>query len=188
VIVLLRHGADAGDVRELVDAVRALGLEVVPLDDRKGRGFEILGTDRGKVLALRDSPAVAEILTRRTALAGGEPLWPHFALRLAVLGLLLLSAVLLVAAWLPPRLADAAPGTGATGVDWYLRPLDAFLAFFPGGWRPLGGTLFLLFWVLFIFWPFLDRSAAGSRTAKLVRMMGVLLLLFMALLGVRGGP
>ena len=106
-IVLLRHGADAGDVREFVDAVRALGLDVVPLDDRKGRGFEILGIDRGKVLALRDSPAVAEILTRRTALTGGEPLWPHFLLRLTVLGLAVLSAVLLVAAWLPPRLADA---------------------------------------------------------------------------------
>jgi hypothetical protein len=188
VIVLLRHGAPAGDVREFVDAVRALGLEVVPLDDRRGRGFEILGAERGKVLALRGSPAVAEILTRRTALAGGEPLWPHFFLRFSALGLAVLAALLLVAAWLPPQLAEAAPGAGDGGVDWYLRPLAAFLAFFPGAFRPLGGTLFLLFWGLFIFWPFLDRAEPSGRTAKLVRVMGVLLLLLMVLLGARGAP
>lgn len=191
-IVLLRPGAAAADVHEFVEAVRARGLEVVPLDDRKGRGFEILGADRGKVLALRDSPAVAEILTRRTALTGGEPVWPHFFLRVAVLGLCLAAAVLLVAAFLPPRLGDPAPGTGGGGVDWYLRPLDAFLAFFPGGWRALGGTLFLLFWALFILWPFVDRAdtgtVAGHRVARLVRIMGVLLLVLMVALGVRGGP
>lgn len=192
-IVLVRHDAAPETVEELLKKVRAMGLEPLPLDGRKGRAFEVVGGERGRVLALRDAPGVAEILTRRVALAGGEPVWPHFALRVTALLVGLLAVLVLLTAWFPPGLGDAAERTHGPGaVEWYLRPLDAFLALFPAGLRWIGGSLFLLFWLSVIFWPFVDRAdtrtPGGRRIARLVRVLGVLLLVLITLLGLRGAP
>jgi len=191
-IVLVRKDADADAVESLVKSIQALGLDVVPLDERKGRGFEVVGGDRGSVLELRDSPAVDEILTRRMALHGGEPLWPHFALRVGVLFLLLLIALVLLSAFAPPGLSDRAlHGSAAPEqVEWFLRPLAGLSDLFPARLSAVWGSLFLAYWLAFIFWPFLDRSdkttPSGRRGARLVFWMGVALYTMLIVLGIRG--
>lgn len=186
-IVLLREGADPEAVDELREAVRGLGLTTLPLDGSKGRGFEVMGADRGRVLALRDSPAVEEILTRRRALAGGEPLWPHFALRVMILVVVLILLLGLLTAFFPPGLGDAAPGNAAEApqhVEWHLRPLEGLLRTIPGG-----GLFFLLVWVGFIVWPFIDRTTENRRgLSRFLRWLGVAVAAFLVALGFGGMP
>jgi hypothetical protein len=176
-ILLLRDGADQAAVVDLLERLQGLGLEAVPLDSLKGRAFEILGEDRGRALQLRDAPAVAEILTRRTALVGGEPLWPHFALRLGILALLLVVALLLLAAFFPPGLGDAARPDSppvAHGVEWYMRPAAGLVGLFPEGLRWIAGLAGLALWALLIGWPFLDRAASRTPGARAtLRALGV---------------
>ncbi|MHC4957272.1 MAG: hypothetical protein ACYTGN_02775 [Planctomycetota bacterium] len=190
-IVLVRPDADTPEVEALMESVRKLGLDLVPLDDRKERGFEVVGSDRGLVLSLRGSPAVAEILTRRRAVVGGEPLWPHFALRLAVLCTLLVIVLVLLAAFSPALLTEhTRSGSDVRQVEWFLRPIAGFLALFSADLAPLGGALILAYWATFMLWPFLDRAdtrtARGRRVARLILWMGVLLFLLLVALGVRG--
>jgi len=194
-IVLVRPEATEKLIADLTETVRKMGLEVSPLEHGKGRGFEVTGDDRGRVLALREAPGVLEILTRRVALKGGAPLWPHFCLRVGILVLGLAVALLLLSAFLPPGLGDrAVPEGGASSgvVEWYLLPLQGFLALFSGRARWVGGLLVLLFWLLFFFWPFLDRADESTAHKKrgifLIRAMGVVILVFVVVLalGVRG--
>ena len=105
-IVLLEPDAGPETVRDVVRAIEGLGLEAVPLREAKGHALEVLGAQRGRALELRGTPGVQEILTRRTALTGGEPLWPHGALRLAIMALPLLVVILLLSVFFPPALGD----------------------------------------------------------------------------------
>jgi len=194
-IVLVRPEAAKETLAGLMATVREMGLEVSPLEHGKGRGFEVTGDDRGRVLTLREAPGVLEILTRRVALKGGEPLWPHFCLRVGILVLGLAVVLLLLSAFFPPGLGDRAVpegGPSAGVVEWYLLPLQGFLALFSGPARWVGGFLVLLLWLLFFFWPFLDRvdesTAKGRRGVLLLRLMGVAVIIFVVVLalGVRG--
>jgi quinol-cytochrome oxidoreductase complex cytochrome b subunit len=194
-ILLVRPDADEQAVEALVDRVRGMGLELHPLEHAKGQAFEIVGADRGRALALRGAPAVQEILTRRASLDEGEPVWPHFALRVTSLFLILSVALLLLTAFMPPGLGDKATlGTGdADGaLEWYLRPLGAFLDVFSAGTKWLGGALVLLSWLVLLLWPFLDRSdpatPRGRRAVLLMRMMGAAMILLVLLLALRGSP
>ncbi|HZM00008.1 MAG TPA: hypothetical protein VFD43_07120 [Planctomycetota bacterium] len=186
-IVLLRAGASRADEDALLARIHELGLTAVPLDGPRGRGLEVLGAGLGQALALRDSPAVHEILTRRTALTGGEPLWPHFALRLSIAAILLLTALCLLAAWLPPGLGDPAGGgavaEGVT-VEWYMRPAAGLLGLLPGGARPVLSLAGLLAWGLLFFWPWIDRPercTPGRRRA--LRLLGLAVVLALCALG-----
>jgi hypothetical protein len=189
VIVLLEPGTTAGTVRDLLGAIREMGLDAIPLEDVKGNGIEVRGAERGRVLELRGRPGVQEILTRRRALTGGEPLWPHGALRLGILALPLLVAVLLLSAFAPPGLGDGAQPGGTEGslvVEWYLRPLTALLGAFPSESRVAGSLIASLYWVIFFAWPFLDHLDPGTRRGRLVilamRFMGVALIFLLVLL------
>ena len=187
-IVLLQADADRAAVEALLGRVRDLGLEAAMLDCNKGRAIEILGENRGRALALRGAPGVAEILTRRAALSGGEPLWPHFALRTGVRLLLLLAALVLLAAFFPPGLGDAAhPDNPLAGhaVEWYLRPAAGLVALAPEGDSWLAGLLGLALWVVFFAWPFLDGKAVRAPAARtLLRVLGVLVVAALVALGV----
>jgi hypothetical protein len=182
-ILLLKHGASAASVREVTEAVQALGLSTTPLDDARGRALEVLGADPSRVLGLRGLPAIEEILTRRTPLEGGEPVWPHFLLRAVILLLLLLVALSLLSAFAPVGLGDRAGTSPPPGdpLEWYLRPLAGLREHLgPGVARVLTG----LFWILFFAWPFLDRSeSARARILRLV--MGVALIALLLALGLR---
>ena len=183
-IVLLRDDADQAAVDDLLRRVQALGLQVRALDGQRGRALEVLGESRGRALELRGAPAVREILTRRTPLAGGEPLWPHVALRLGIALLLLLSALFVLASFLPPGLGDAAHADNPSAtlpVEWYLRPVAGLTALFPVAARPLAGVLVLLLFLAFLLWPLLDRSTArpGLRHA----LLGVIVLAALGALG-----
>jgi quinol-cytochrome oxidoreductase complex cytochrome b subunit len=189
-IVLVRKDAPPDAVEQLREAVRGLGLDIMPLDDRKGSAFEVVGADRGRVLGLRHLDAVEEVLTRRRRLTGGEPLWPHFALRLAILVTLLFLVLGVLTAFFPPGLGDRALSEGAPvpqQVEWPLRPLEGFLDLVPGA-----GWIFLLGWIAFMFWPFLDRSdrstPRGRRLARLLRWLGVTVMAFLVALAFRGLP
>ena len=187
-IVLLQPDADRATVEALLGRVRELGLEAAMLDSGKGRALEILGEDRGRALALRGAPGVREILTRRTALTGGEPLWPHFALRTGVRFLLLLSALVLLTAFFPPGLGDAAhPDNPLAGhqVEWYLRPAAGLVALAPQGAPWLAGAFGLVLWAVFFAWPFLDGKAARAPAARtLLRALGALVVAGLVALGV----
>jgi len=190
VIVLLREDATTEALEELRKALEELGLFMMPLDERKGSGFEVIGRDRGRVLELRDSPAIEEILTRRHRLTGGEPIWPHFVLRVSILVFVLFLVVGLLTAFFAPGLGDRALTEGAElpqHPEWHLRPLEGFIERIP-----MAGTLFLLAWIVFIFWPFLDRTdrntPSGRRIARLVRWLGILFAAFLVALGLWGAP
>jgi len=179
-ILLLKHDVTEASVRDLKDAVTALGLSTAPLDDGRGKALEVVGADPSRVLGLRGHAAVAEILTRRTPLVGGEPVWPHFTVRLLIVALLLLSVLALLTAFFPRGLGDHASGAtpGPLVVEWYLRPLLGFR----GLLGPLARIGTGLFWILFFAWPFLDR-ANTARGRLLLKVMGAALLLLVVVLG-----
>jgi hypothetical protein len=178
-ILLLKHDATEASIREVKERVSELGLSSAPLDDGRGRALEVVGADPSRVLGLRGLPAIEEILTRRTPLEGGEPIWPHFSLRVLILVLLVLAVLSLLSAFLPVGLGDRAGGSPAPPlVEWYLRPLAGLRAILGGGTRIATGV----FWVLFFAWPFLDR-AETPRRRLLVKVMGIAILALLLALG-----
>jgi quinol-cytochrome oxidoreductase complex cytochrome b subunit len=191
VILLVRPDADELTIAGLARSVAEMELTLRPIDGAKGRAFEVMGAERGRVLALRGAPGVEEILTRRWSLEAGEPVWPHVTMRLTILLLLLVAVLTLLTAFSPPGLGDAAeahaPGTGE--VEWYLRPLASILSLFPGAARWIGGVLVLLSWAVLLFWPFLDRAdpatPRGRRAVLLMRVMGIALILLVVVLGLK---
>ena len=188
-IVLLEPDAGPEAVREVVSAIEELGLQAVPLGDAKGHALEVIGSDRGRALELRGAPGVQEILTRRTALAGGEPLWPHGALRLAILAVPLLVVILLLSVLFPPPLGDRVDPAATDGprvVEWYLRPVTAVLDAFPAGAGFLGSVIVALYWILLFLWPFVDRAdpttPRGRKVALAVRVMGAAVIVLLVVL------
>lgn len=180
-IILLRHDVTPAEVTGLTAQIRAMGLETVTLDDTKGQAIEVLGDERGRVLALAGSPGVEEILTRRLPLAGGEPLWPHFALRVGILAVALVSLLLLLAGFLPPALGDAASAhKDAHPPEWYLRMPTTVLGAFPSSLRWIGGTLVLLFGLAVLLLPFIDRfdpeTPRGRTLSRAIRAAGLLVI------------
>lgn len=190
-IVLLQPTVSAEGAHAIAERIRALGLQVIPLDDAKGRALEVLGEERGKVLTL-DEPGIREVLTRRVPLVGGEPVWPHFALRLGILAILVVSTLLVLTAFLPPGLGDPATHerAAAAPLEWYLRPAGALLARTPGSLGWIGGTAILALGLVLLFLPWIDRGdaskprdravAQGVRAAATI----VLLLTVLSMLGV----
>lgn len=179
-ILLLRHDASEDSVRELKDAVHALGLSTTPLDDGRGRALEVVGADPSRVLGLRDMAAVGEILTRRTPLHGGEPVWPHFTLRFSIVTLLLLALLSILSGYFPAGLGDQASVTAPPGppaVEWYLRPMLGLRDLL----GPFARVAAALFWILFFAWPFLDRADSPMRRMLRKVMGGALIALLLVL-------
>jgi quinol-cytochrome oxidoreductase complex cytochrome b subunit len=190
-ILLLRADSDAATEARLLDAIRALGLEAAPLDETKGRALEIIGDDPSRAFTLRTDPAVERILTRREVQEGTEPLWPHGAVQIGILFLLLFTAIMLLTAFAPPGLGDQAEigsYSDRPSYEWYLRPLAAFLRLFESApW--LGGTLVLVLWLGLALWPFIDRLRTSSpRRVLLVRILGVLLIALALVLALKPLP
>lgn len=188
-IVLLEPGSGPETQREVVKAIEALGLQAVPLGEAKGNALEVIGAERGLALELRGTPGVQEILTRRTALTGGEPLWPHGALRLAIMAVPLVIVILLLSVLFPPPLGDhagPATGDGQPVVEWYLRPVTAVLDLFPAGASFLGAVVIALYWILLFVWPFVDRAdpqgPRGRKIALAIRVMGAALIALLVIL------
>ena len=176
-IVLLKPGVTVETHRRLVESIRELQLDVVPLEMGAHRALEVVGADPRRVLDLAHADGVLEILTRRTPLTGDEPIWPHFTIRVLIAVLLLIVLLALLTAFLPPGLGDratAAPPTETPAVEWYMRPLAVVLQRLPGA---LGGWLVLIFWLALFLLPFLDRTdpqtPAGSMGRLAVRIIGV---------------
>jgi len=182
-IVLLRPGVSPEAHLALVESIRALDLDARPLEIGEHRALEVVGDDPRRVLELSDAEGVQEILTRRTPLKGGEPIWPHFTIRVVIAALVLIIVLALLTAFVPPGLGDratATPPAEPPAVEWYLRPLDVVLGLFPSApW--VGGWLVVLFWLALIFWPFLDRAdeetTRGRRTIVVLRALGVVTVL-----------
>jgi hypothetical protein len=185
-ILLIRHDATEAQVAAIGKSIADRGLRLIPLEGEKGRAFEVEGESLGGVLSLRTAPGVAEVLTRRRSLAAGEPLWPHFALRLGALLLLLLALLVLLAAFLPIGLSDVAGTPGpSVAVEWYLRPLAGFVGLFPERLQWLGGLLLFAFWAGLFAWPFLDRALPPRHAVLLVRVLGIAMLLLAVALALR---
>lgn len=183
-IVLLEPGCGEELARQVAGRLAALGLQVTPLEGPRGRALEVDGPDVGRALALRGAPGVRAVLSRRTPLEGGEPLWPHVALRVALLALALLLVLLaLLVAW-PPGLGDEAhPDTvlQAQPPEWYLRPAAVALEAAGEAGRRAAGVALAAAWLLLLLWPFVDRADEGTprgrAIARAVRLGGALLLL-----------
>jgi len=188
VIVLLEPDAGPETVREVVRAIQELGLRAIPLREAKGNAIEVRGAQRGRALELRGTPGVQEILTRRTVLTRGEPLWPHGALRLAIMAVPLLVIILLLSVLFPPALGDAVnpAADGARVVEWYLRPVTALLDSFPTDASFVGSLIIALYWILFFVWPFVDRADPGTprgrKTALAIRVMGAAVIVLVVVL------
>jgi len=193
-IILLDHAADEAALRAVSGRLRDLGLEAVLLQGPRGRAFEVSGPEPGRALALRGAPGVRAILSRRTPLDAGEPLWPHMALRTAILALLLLLLLLALVVLAPPGLGDEAHPDSppqALGAEWYLRPVALALDAAGAAGRAAGGVLLGVAWLALLLWPFIDRAdattPAGRTIARLVQAGGVLLMLAWLALAVAGG-
>lgn len=176
-IVLLEPDVTMETHRRVVESIRALHLDAVPLELGARRALEVVGADPSRVLELADAEGVLEILTRRTPLAGGEPIWPHFTLRILIATLLLIVLLSLLTAFVPPGLGDratATPPAAAPTVEWYLRPLAVVLHRLPGA---IGGWLVLIFWLALFLVPFVDRAdpktEGGRRKVLLLRIVGL---------------
>ncbi|MCB9898574.1 MAG: hypothetical protein H6825_11260 [Planctomycetes bacterium] len=191
-MVLLHDGVDQATVDAVIARAEELGLSVAPVEGRRGRALAVSGPELGRALALRGTPGVAEILTRRTALAGGEPLWPHFVLRVTTLFLLLLATLALLAGFLPPGLGDDGGAVRdhapTVTTEWYLRAPSAID-------DRLGSTGLLLLgllWAALLFMPLVDRfdaqTPAGRTGALAVRVLGLAVVAALVLLGVVGSP
>jgi hypothetical protein len=186
-IVLLTHDADAATIQEVLRRIEELDLRAVTLDTRRGRALEILGSDRGRALSLRGTPGVEEILTRRTALVGGEPVWPHFTLRVAMLTTVVLVVLAGLTAFLPPGLGDPVGGIAPqvteveamAAVEWYLRPSAMLMSLFGSERQLLAGAVAMLAWLALLFWPFIDRTkkkpttSAGTTLFVLALVLGL---------------
>ena len=188
-IVLLDPEAGPETQREVVRAIEELGLQAIPLGEAKGNALEVLGAERGRALELRGTPGVQEILTRRTALTGGEPLWPHGALRLVIMAVPLVVLVLLLSVLFPPPLGDRVDSAAAGGprvVEWYLRPVTAVLDLFPAGASFVGSVIIALYWILLFVWPFVDRAdpkgPRGKKIALAIRVMGAAVIALLVVL------
>jgi len=183
VILLLRHDASDSEIADLRKRLDELGFESTRLDDERGRALEAHGHHVHDLVAVRDHPAVVDLLATEARGETEESLWPHGALQIAILFVLLLAVLLVLVAVRPAGLADRAD-LGAVAPEgaseWYLRPLAAFLRTIPA---PFAGIAVLLLWIGFLFWPFMDRrrqpGARAIRIALLVRVMGVLLIALM---------
>jgi quinol-cytochrome oxidoreductase complex cytochrome b subunit len=183
-IVLLEPGCTQEVARAVAARLTDLGLQVTPLEGPRGRALEVDGPDVGRALALLGAPGVRAVLSRRTPLEGGEPLWPHVALRVALLSLSLLLVLLaLVVIW-PPGLGDEAhPDTvlQAQPPEWYLRPAAVALDLAGEAGRRVAGVALAGAWLLLLLWPFVDRADVGTprgrAAARVVRLGGALLLL-----------
>jgi len=176
-IILLEPNVPAETHRKLVERVRSLDLDVVPLELGARRALEIVGSDPSRVLGLADADGVLEILTRRTPLVSGEPIWPHFTIRVLIATLLLIVLLALLTAFFPPGLGDratATPPADAPSVEWYLRPLEVLLHKLPAA---IGGWVVLLFWLGLFLLPFLDRAdtstARGQLQLLILRVVGL---------------
>lgn len=184
-ILLLRNEASEGEIADLRKRLDELGFESTRLDDVRGRAFEAHGPHIHDLIALRDHPAVADMLAEETRDEAEESLWPHGVLQIFILFVLLLVVLLVLIALFPAGLSDradlGAPAPGGAS-EWYLRPLAAFLRTFGA---PFGGFAVLLLWIGFLAWPFLDRrrepGPRARRIALLVRIMGSLLIVLMLL-------
>ena len=185
-ILLLRHEATDAEISELGQKLAALGFESSRLDGEQGRALEVRGDQVPELIALRDHPAVEGLLANEAVSGRDEPLWPHGALQLLILLVLIIAALLILVGVAPAGLGDRAdlgaiPPEAAS--EWYMRPLAAFLNVFP---PPLGGILVLVLWIGLIAWPFMDRKRSpgkrAHRDALLIRVMGALLILAMVVL------
>ena len=182
-IILLRHAASDAEIADLRQHLGELGFESSRLDDARGRALEAHGHHVQELLALLSHPAVEDLLASETKASDEEPLWPHGALQISIIFVLIVAALLVLIAVAPAGLGDRAdlgaiPPAGAS--EWYMRPLATFLKMFP---PVLGGILVLLLWIGLVFWPFLDRKRESGprarRIALLVRIMGALLIVVM---------
>lgn len=181
-IVLLCHDLDAAGVDEFLLRARELELDVVPLEAGRGRAYEVVGDSRSGALELLGTPGVEQILSRRKRLTSGEPLWPHFAMRICILGLVLISVLALLAVLFPPPLLDrvGTPTTDAPVLEWYLRPPAAIV-----GWLPRAGPLIVsLLWIMLLLLPFMDRLDARSRTGRVVILGQRILTVALVLAGI----
>lgn len=194
-IILLDPAAGEDALRELGRRLEALGLTGHLLQGAKGRALEVQGAEPGRALALRGAPGVREVLSRRTALDGGEPLWPHVALRVAMLSLALLLALLALVVVAPPGLGDAARPDGPPaggGSEWFLRPAERLLELAGPQGRVAGGALLAAAWLALLAWPFLERldgaTPRGRALLRVLRTIGVLAALAWVALAAGGAP
>ena len=121
----------------------------------------------------------------------GYPLYPDFTLNLLILALLVLGILLTLAVIFAPTIrGEADPFTPLVGVkpQWYLLWLYQIFNYLHPGW---GGLLVLMFVVLLLSLPFIDRGERRPRRRRLISFgLGLIvigLLLFLSIVGYLGG-
>ena len=121
----------------------------------------------------------------------GYPLYPDFALNLLILALLILGALLTLAVIRGPIIrGEADPFNPLVGVkpQWYLLWLYQLFNYLHPGW---GGLLVLLFILLVLALPFLDRGESRPWQRRLlsyaVGLIVIGALIFLSIVGYLGG-
>lgn len=113
------------------------------------------------------------------------PLYPDFVFNLLILALLALGILLTLAVILAPSIqGEADPLTPLPGVkpQWYLLWLYQIFNYLHPGW---GGLLMLLFILLLLALPFIDRGESRPRRRRLISFgLGLLVIALFVFLSV----
>lgn len=118
----------------------------------------------------------------------GRQQYRSYLYNLLILVVLILGVMVSLAVLLPvPFLPEADPLTtpGGVGPPWYLLAPYALEHLLGGVPDLLKGSILLLLLLLFVFWPFVDRSSASHWQARLPVLLlgGVVFVVWLVLLG-----
>ncbi|MHC4598379.1 MAG: hypothetical protein ACYS47_05185, partial [Planctomycetota bacterium] len=102
-IVVLKPGLSDAAIAALIDRLRAAGAEVEIVGER--RALRMSGAT-GRALDVESMEGVEKVLPAPDAKEGTIPLAPDVLLRQAAMICIVLAALLLMAAFLPPGLSD----------------------------------------------------------------------------------
>jgi len=123
------------------------------------------------------------------------PFFPNFAMRDALLWLIVLNIIALLAVFFPWELGTKAdplaPAPAGIRPEWYFMFMFQTLRLIPGKVLFIEGELFgiLIFGLGTLFWflvPFLDRRAAKGERSLFWTVLGVVLIVYMVMMTLWG--
>jgi quinol-cytochrome oxidoreductase complex cytochrome b subunit len=160
-ILLMRKGSTGAQAGAVLRKLEASGLKARVLRGSGRPLIHVLSKDAELSGDILRSDGLETILW-----PGGRramrPFYPYHFINWCIAALLLLCALALLAAFLPPGLgpqADLERPPRSLEPPWFFRGLDQFLSMFPPGLSWLGTAAAILFWVVLFLLPGIDRSS-----------------------------
>ncbi|MHC4778329.1 MAG: hypothetical protein ACYTFG_07135 [Planctomycetota bacterium] len=187
-ILLLKTGITVEEADGLAEAIRSRGAEAVSTMT----GDRILLKVTGSPTDIPDISAlglVEAVLPEPRPEDGTTPVWPDVFLSHGAVACAILSVLILLAAFLPPGLAEQAdPLSPPEEVrpGWYFAAMFRILKLFPASLDFLGVVCILAILVAVLFLPFIDRSTSPQFLKRPLAWVGLALGMFMVIMTLIG--